>query len=141
MEYMYADQPDPETYPVNTGSTTVAYDKITNDFIKQTDSSNNLVSSVQILNPDVDYDVTHNTLNNSVVQISTNSFVTLDQNLIIPFNDFTTNLTPTSELPITFPGNIVVVYDSIKYHIVAGYNLSNLDGVIINIKYQDVDNT
>jgi hypothetical protein len=141
MEYMYADQPNPESYPVNTGSTTVAYDKISNAFIKQTDSSNNLVSSVQILNPDVDYDITHNTLNNSVVQIATNSFVTLDQNLIIPFNDFTPNLTPTSQLPITFPGNLVVVYDSIRYHIVAGYNLSNLDGVIINIKFQDIDNT
>ena len=141
MEYMYADQPNPESYPVNTGSTTVGFNKLVNNFIKQTDSSANLVPSVQIYNLDEDDTITRNTANNSVVQITPNSFVTLDPNLIVPFNDFSNQLTPTSQLEINFPGNIVVVYDSIKYHLVAGYNLSNLDGVIINLKYQDVNNT
>ena len=128
MEYMYADQPQPEDYFVNSGPTTVGYDKLINGY--QDDA-------VQIFNPNNDYDLTHNTASNSVVQISTNSFVTLDSNLIIPFNDYSDKLTNTTDLPIVFPSNLLVVYDSIKYHIRAGYNLSNVDGIIIKIEFQD----
>jgi len=137
MEYMYADAPDPETYPVNTGSTTVGYNKLVNSYMLQTVGNTTQIPTNQIYNLNVNYETTHNTSNNSVVQIADNSFVTLDPNLIIPFNNYSSQLTPDDELAITFPGNISVVYDSIKYHIIAGYNLSNLDGVILNIKYQD----
>ena len=138
---MYADQPNPETYPVNTGTVTVGFNKMVNQYITAIVNNSTIVPTNQIYNLDKDYPVTHNTGADSVVQISTNSFVTLDPGLIIPFNDFTDKLTPTNELQITFPGNIEVVYDSIRYHIVAGYNLSNIDGVIISVKYQDVDQT
>lgn len=140
MEYMYADEPNPERYPVNSGSTTVGFDKLVNNYIKQ----NNGVSFAptnQIFNPPVDDSITHNTNKSSVVQFTTSSFITLDPELIIPFNDFTSELTPTIDLPIVFPSNILVMYDSVRYHIAAGYNLSNLDGVIVNIKYQDHDST
>ena len=128
MEYMYADQPQPENYFVNSGPTTIGYDKLINGY--QDDA-------VQIFNPNGDYDLTHNTASNSVVQISTNSFVTLDSNLIIPFNDYSDRLTNTDDLPIVFPSNLLVIYDSIKYHIRAGYNLSNIDGIILKIEFQD----
>lgn len=127
MEYMYADQPQPEDYFVNSGPTTVGYDKLINGY----------QDTVQIFNPNGDYDITHNTASNSVVQISTNSFVTLDSNLIIPFNDYSDKLTNTDDLPIVFPSNLLVVYDSVRYHIRAGYNLSNIDGVILKIEFQD----
>jgi len=141
MEWMYADQPDPETYPVNTGSTTVGFNKMVNGYITAIVNNSSIVPTNQIYNLDVDYEITHNTAENSVVQIATNSFVTLDPGLIIPFNDFSDELTPTNELEINFPGNIQVVYDSIRYHIVAGYNLSNIDGIIVNVKYQDINQT
>ena len=141
MEWMYADQPDPETYPVNTGSTTVGFNKMVNGYITAIVNNAAIVPTNQIYNLDINYEVTHNTAENSVVQIATNSFITLDPGLIIPFNDFSDELTPTDQLQINFPANIQVVYDSIRYHIVAGYNLSNLDGVIINVKYQDVNLT
>ena len=141
MEWMYADQPNPETYPVNTGTVTVGYNKMVNGYITAIVNNSSIVPTNQIYNLDLNYPVTHNTGENSVVQISTNSFVTLDPGLIIPFNDFSDKLTPTNELEITFPGNIEVVYDSIRYHIVAGYNLSNIDGAIVNVKYQDVNQT
>jgi len=128
MEYMYADQPQPEEYFVNTGPNTVGYQKLINGY--QDDA-------VQILNPTADYDITHNTVNNSVVQIGTNSFVTLDSNLIIPFNDYSDKLTNTADLGITFPSNLLVIYDTVRYHIRAGYNLSNLDGIILKVEYQD----
>ena len=130
MEYMYADQPTPETHFVNTGSSTVGYEKLINGYLN---------NDVQVFNPGVDYSITHNTADNSVVRISESSFVTLDSNLIIPFNDYSDELTNTSNLPITFPSNLLVVYDSVRYHIRAGYNLNNIDGVILSIEYQDQD--
>jgi len=128
MEYMYADQPQPEDYFVNSGPSTIGYDKLINGYQD---------NAVQIFNPNNDYDLTKNTASNSVVQISTNSFVTLDSNLIIPFNDYSDQLTNTADLPIVFPSNLLVIYDSIKYHIRAGYNLSNIDGLILKIEFQD----
>lgn len=127
MEYMYADQPQPETYFVNSGPSTVGYSKLINGYM----------GTVQIFNPDNDYEITQNTAEDSVVQIGTNSFVTLDSNLIIPFNDYSPELTNTNDLPIIFPSNLSVVYDSIRYHIRAGYNLSNIDGIILQVQLQD----
>lgn len=128
MEYMYADQPQPEEYFVNSGPSTIGYDKLINGYQD---------NAVQIFNPNGDYDLTHNSASNSVVQISTNSFITLDSNLIIPFNDYSDKLTNTADLPIVFPSNLLVIYDTIKYHIRAGYNLSNIDGLILKIEFQD----
>ncbi len=130
MEYMYADEPTPESYFVNTGSTTVGYEKLVNGYLS---------NDIQIFNPGVDYSITHNTSDDSVVRISESSFVTLDSNLIIPFNDYSDELTNTSSLPVTFPSNLLVVYDSVRYHIRAGYNLNNIDGVVMSIEYQDQD--
>ena len=128
MEYMYADQPQPEEYFVNTGPNTVGYDKLINGYMS---------NAVQIFNPEDDYGITHNTADNSAVQIGANSFVTLDANLIIPFNDYSDQLTNTVDLPIVFPSNLLVVYDSIRYHIRAGYNLGNIDGLILQVQLQD----
>ena len=114
MEYMYADQPQPETYFVNTGPSTVGYDKLVNGFRS---------GDYQIFNPNNDYGITHNTTQDSVVRIAENSFITLDSNLIIPFNDYSDELTNTANLPVVFPSNLLVVYDSVRYHIRAGYNL------------------
>jgi hypothetical protein len=132
MEYMYADQPQPETYFVNSGPSTVGYDKLVNGFRS---------GDFQIFNPNNDYNITHNTTQDSVVRIAENSFVTLDSNLIIPFNDYSDELTNTTNLPIVFPSNLLVVYDSVRYHIRAGYNLGNMDGIIMSIQYEDVDTT
>jgi hypothetical protein len=128
MEYMYADQPQPEEHFVNSGPSTIGYDKLINGYQD---------NAVQIFNPNVDYDLTRNTASNSVVQITTNSFVTLDSNLIIPFNDYSDKLTNSADLPIVFPSNLLVIYDTVKYHIRAGYNLSNIDGLILKIEFQD----
>jgi hypothetical protein len=128
MEYMYADEPTPEDYFVNTGGVTVGYNKLINGY-----RSNN----VQIFNKNSNYSITHNTTENNVVRIGESSFVTLDSNLIIPFNDYSDELTDTINLPIVFPSNLLVVYDTIRYHIRAGYNLNNIDGLILTVEYQD----
>lgn len=128
MEYRYADQPQPETYFTNTGTTTVGYDKLINGFMG---------NSVQIFNPVSDSTITNNTTKTNVVKISESSYVTLDPSLIVPFNDFSENLTNTINLPVTFPSNLSVVYDSVRYHIRAGYNLNNIDGLVASIDFPD----
>jgi hypothetical protein len=128
MEYRYADQPNPETHFTNTGTDTVGFDKLVNGFMSD---------SIQIFNPTIDSGITNNTTENNVVKISDTSFVTLDPNLIVPFNDFDEKLTNSVDLPITFPSNLSVVYDSVRYHIRAGYNLSNIDGLIASIEFPD----
>jgi hypothetical protein len=130
MEYMYADQPNPEDYFTNSGPITVGYDKLINGYMS---------NGVQIFNPVQDYSITHNSTTNSVVRIAENSFVTLNSDLIIPFNDYSDELTNTIDLPVTFPSNLLVVYDTVRYHIRAGYNLNNMDGLIMSIDYEDVN--
>ena len=137
MEYRYADQPNPETYFVNSGSPAVGFDKLINGVLL--DSVGQPSNSVQIFNQDQNSAVTNNTRSNSVVQTTQNTFITLDPGLVLPYNDFNSSLTSTANLPIIFPSNISVVYDSIRYHILAGYNLNNIDGLIMQVQYPDVD--
>ena len=137
MEYLYADQPNPETYPVNTGSTTVAYDKLINGIIKGVGGTAS--NDVQIFNQSQDYSITTNTSLNSVVKVTENSYITLNPNYIIPYNDFNSNLTSTADLPVVFANNIFLTYDSVRYHILAGYNLGNIDGLILGIDFLDVN--
>ena len=136
MEYMYADQPNPQTYFVNVGNPTVGFNRLVNGIIEFKGSP---LNDIQIFNQDANYSVTQNTSLNSVVRVSENAFIPLNPNLIVPYNDFSPNLTPTAELPIVFPSNISVVYDSVRYHILQGYNLNNIDGLILSISYLDVD--
>lgn len=139
MEYMYADQPNPETYFVNTGTPTVAYNKLINGVLKGVGgtASNN----VQIFNQNQNYSTTHNTALDNVVQITENSFAPLNPNYIIPYNDFNSSLTSSADLPVTFSSNFSITYDTVRYHILAGYNLENIDGLILGIDFLDVDGT
>lgn len=137
MEYMYADQPNPETYNVNTGSTTVSYDKLINGVVVGTNGQP--TNEVQNFNQNQNYNTTHNTALNNVVRVSDNSFIPLNPNFIIPYNDFNSNLTSTSNLPVTFGSNFAITYDTVRYHILAGYNLGNIDGLILGIDFLDSD--
>lgn len=139
MEYMYADQPNPETYFVNAGNPTVSYNKLINGALKGPGGTAS--NYVQVFNQNQNYSTTHNTALNNVVQITTNSFAPLNPNYIIPYNDFNPNLTSTSNLPVTFSSNFSITYDTIRYHILAGYNLGNIDGIIIGVDFLDVDGT
>jgi hypothetical protein len=139
MEYMYADQPNPETYNVNVGNPTVSYDKLINGMVQSIGGTAD--NGVQVFNQPENYDLTKNTTLNNVVRVSDNSFIPLNPNYIIPYNDFNPKLTSTADLPVDFSSNFAIVYDSVRYHILAGYNLGNIDGVILGIDFLDVDGT
>ena len=128
LEYNYTTAPTPEQYYVNTGSPAVGFEKIVNGYFN---------NSVQILNKPVDQSVTNNVRDLSVVQTENNRFVTLDTDYLTPYLNFDPKLTPVIDLPVVFPSNIGVYYDTIKFHIVSGYNFDNIDGVILQIKFQE----
>ncbi len=128
LEYNYTTAPTPEQYFVNTGAPAVGFEKIVNGYFS---------NAVQILNKPADQEVTHNVRDLSVVQIEKNRFVTLDMDYLVPFLDYDSKLTSVSNLPVVFPSNIGVYYDTIKFHIVSGYNFDNIDGVILQIKFQE----
>jgi len=138
LEYMYADQPNPQTYYVNNGggSPTVGFNKLINGILEYKGTPTN---EVQIYNLNGNYDVTQNTALNNVVKTSENSFIPLNPNLIVPYNDFNPKLTGTANLEIDFPSNISVVYDTVRYHILQGYNLENIDGLILSVAFLDQD--
>lgn len=128
LEYDYTTAPTPEQYFVNTGFPAVGFEKIVNGYFD---------NSVQILNKPVDEAITHNVRDLSVVQTEKNRFVTLDTDYLVPYLNFDTKLTDVANLPVVFPSNIGVYYDTVKFHIVSGYNFDNLDGIILQIKFQE----
>lgn len=128
LEYNYTTVPTPEVYFVNTGFPAVGFEKIVNGYFNNT---------VQILNNPDSEGTTNNVRDLSVVQVDKNRFVTLNKDFLVPYLDTDPKLTSISNLPIVFPSNIGVYYDSVKFHIVSGYNFDNLDGVILQAKFQE----
>ena len=128
MEYDYTTAPSPEIYYVNTGTPAIGFEKIVNGYFD---------NSVQILNNPSAESITGNVRDLSVVQIDKNRFVTLDKDYLVPYLDTDPKLTPVNNLPVSFPSNIGVYYDTIKFHIVSGYNFANIDGIIIKGEFQE----
>ena len=128
MEYDYTTAPTPELYYVNTGNPAIGFEKIVNGYFN---------NSVQILNNPSAEATTGNVRDLSVVQIDKNRFVTLDKDYLVPYLDTDPKLTSVNNLPVVFPSNIGVYYDTIKFHIVAGYNFENIDGIILKGEFQE----
>jgi hypothetical protein len=128
LEYDYTTAPNPEQYFVNTGTPAVGFEKIVNGYFN---------SEVQILNNPASQSTTNNVRELSVVQTGKNKFVTLDNDYLVPYLDTDPKLTSVPNLPVVFPSNIGVYYDTIKFHIVAGYNFNNLDGIILQVRFQE----
>ena len=128
LEYDYTTAPNPESYYVNTGTPAVGFEKIVNGYFNNT---------VQILNKPESETLTGNVRNLSVVQIDKNRFVTLDNNNLTPYLDTNPKLTSVPNLPVVFPSNINAYYDTLKFHIVSGYNFENIDGIILQCQFQE----
>jgi len=128
MEYNYTTAPTPESYFVNTGNPAVGFEKIVNGYFD---------NSVQILNNPASEATTGNVRDLSVVQVEKNRFITLDKDYLVPYLDTDPKLTSISNLPVVFPSNIGVYYDTVRFHIVSGYNFSNIDGIILQGQFQE----
>jgi hypothetical protein len=110
LEYEYTTTPSPEIHYVNTGVPSVGFEKIVNGYFD---------NKLQILNRTEDLGITNNVRDLSVVQVEKNRFVTLDNDYLQPYLNTDPNLTSVDDLPVVFPSNIGVYYDTVKFHIVS----------------------
>jgi hypothetical protein len=133
MEYIYADnsQVNVSGNPYRISTSTAPIWKMSNahtniDQILNSDSSENIVNGSPI--------GTGNVRNRSFAQIESYKTALLDIDKIIPYNDYDSALTPTSSLPITFTNAQSPVYDTIRLHLVQGFNFEQNEGLTLSVK-------
>ncbi len=136
MEYIYADQSEinQPSNPYRISTTQSPIRKTKNDYNNQ----------AQILNSDAAEQVfenlpkgTGNVRNRSFAIIEPYRAALLDIDKTIYYNDYDPKLTPSSQLPIIFDTPKAPVYDTIKLHLVQGFNFENTDGLTLTFKISD----
>lgn len=138
MEYVYSDQSQINVvgneYRIST-STTPLWKTVnghnSQDQILNSDSSEILEDGLPI--------GTGNVRNRSFAVLAPYSVALLDLNKIKFYNDYDPLLTPTSSLPITFTNPQAPVYDTIKLHLVQGFNFENNKGLVLSVKAKRKD--
>ena len=82
---------------------------------------------------------TGNSRNRSFAQITASEIALLDIDKITPYNDYDIDLTNTSSLPITFTSPQAPVYDTVRLHLVQGFNFEQNEGLALSIKAKKKD--
>jgi len=77
---------------------------------------------------------TANIRNHSYAQISRSKVAELDIDRIVFYNDFDTDLTSSASLPISFNTGKSPVYDTVKFHLVQGFNFQGNEAFAASIK-------
>lgn len=77
---------------------------------------------------------TGNARNRSFAQISASEIALLDIDKLLPYNDYDVDLTDTSNLPIAFNNTQAPVYDTVRLHLVQGFNFEQNEGLALSIK-------
>jgi hypothetical protein len=139
MEYVYADQSainDPGN-PYRLSTTSVPIWLMQNDHTKVP----------QVMNADSEEFIqngiaegTGNVRNRTFAKIKEYEGALLDIDKILIYNDYDPLLTNTTALPLTFVNPQAPVYDTIKLHLVQGFNFENNDGLILSIDILRKDN-
>lgn len=133
LEYIYADQSEINTLgnPYRLSTTTNPIWKMRNahdgqDIILNSDA-NELIQIGLPLG-------TGNVRNRSFAYVDPYRSALLDIDKTIFYNDYDTNLTPTANLPIIFNTPQSPVYDTVRLHLVQGFNYEQYQGLIFNLK-------
>lgn len=97
--------------------------------------TNGYTNNFHFVNGDIAFNVTGNVLDNSVVPMSSlrKRWGYTDIDAIVPLIGSDPNLS-LDDAGLT---SSTIKYDSIKIHIVSGYNLEGLDGIIASIQFKD----
>lgn len=123
LEYSYSD--------ISYYGNDVKFAKITNDYYN---------GQCQLVNTSAAQDITQNVLNYSAAQLGSYKWASLSINAPTPYvnTDSQLNYEEVSVL-----GPISVTYDTVKVHIMSGYRLDDLDGLIIQayVKEAQTSNT
>jgi uncharacterized coiled-coil protein SlyX len=138
LEYVYADRSvlNDVGNPYRVNTTTYPIWKL----------DNSSTGFVQILNSDSSEVIqdglpvgTGNVRNRSWTRLPGNKGALLDIDKVVFYNDYDVNLTPTASLPISFTNPHAPVYDTIKLHLVQGFNFQNHKGLALEVKAKDKD--
>jgi hypothetical protein len=139
MEYIYADQEN-----INTPGNPYRISTSVNALWK---TQNLHTNEDQVLNADTAEILkdnlpqgTANVRNHSFAKISESKIAYLDIDRVIFYNDYDTDLTPTASLPIAFTSPKSPVYDTIKLHLVQGFNFQGNEGFAFTVKAKRQDN-
>jgi len=140
MEYIYSDQDvinDPgNEFRISTSTAPIW--KMSNghsneDQILNADSSEIIQDGLPI--------GTANVRNRSFAAILPYKGASLDINKLVFYNDYDPLLTSTPSLPITFTNPQAPVYDTIRLHLVQGFNFEDNFGLVLSIKCKKKDDT
>lgn len=100
----------------------------------------------QLLNADSAWQIqdgsplgTGNVRNRSFAYVNPHRGGLLDIDKVTFYNDYDPELTATGSLPITFLNEKAPVYDTIKLHLVQGFNFEDNRGLALTIKCKDID--
>ena len=133
MEYVYADQEQINEIgnPYRISTVNAPIWKMNNAHSKQPQIMN--ADSAEIIQDGLPIG-TGNVRNRSFGAILPYKGALLDINRLIFYNDYDSNLTPTASLPINFVSPKSPVYDTIKLHLIQGFNFEDNEGFILSIK-------
>lgn len=110
LEYRYTSVIAPEDYSFNF-----------------TRVQNNAAGYVHILNEDSADDTTRNVRERSAVQVSPGSYVDTDKDQLPHYFDYDPNMVTTTVTAANCP------YDELRFHLLAGYNFEDLDGIMMQV--------
>lgn len=131
LEYIYADQS-----AINVAGNQFRLNTTTNPIWLL---ENKNIGEFQVLNADSAERLqsgqpigTGNVRNRSFAQISSYQSALLSINKLVPYNDYDTNLIET--FPIPFSNAQAPVYDTIRLHLVQGFNFETYSGLTLSVK-------
>ena len=140
MEYVYSDQSQINEVgnPYRISTTTAPIWKMSNthnnqDQILNADSSETVQDGLPI--------GTGNVRNRSFAIVEPFKSALLDIDKLVFYNDYDPALTSTVNLPITFTNTQAPVYDTVKLHLVQGFNFEENQALILSIKAKKKDGT
>lgn len=111
LEYRYTDLANPEKFNYN-------FTRVVNGH----------TAEIQLLNDDSADQVTNNVREHSVTKIAAGKYADLDKDQVPDWLTYDTQIAKTVVSAINCP------YDTVVFHLLAGYNFEDLDGTILEVK-------
>ena len=127
VEYIYTDQADPTIFNTSAYPIEIMRDGYTNG--SYFFNTANVAATMG----------NYRDISAAAINADKTIYASLNTSVGVPYNDFDTQLTPTSQLLQSFAPDLDIEYDRVKIHFVAGYDFDDYDGVIFDITTQRRD--
>lgn len=75
----------------------------------------------------------------AIIDTTLNKFAYLNIDEIVAYNDIDSNLTNTVDLPVTFLASDPVYYDTIRLHLIQGFNFEQNEGLLFEVEFNRPD--